>query len=79
MSENYNFENEVFKQEQQEMSETENVKDINPAVLNEIKNGLENTFRQQETEEERKFKNEVKQVKRFTERVVKNVVQDIIF
>ena len=74
----YNFENEIFKQEQQEMNEMENV-NINSEVLNEIKGQTEKLLRQNETEEERKFKNEVKQVKRFAEKVVKNVVQDIVF
>ena len=78
MSENYNFENEIFKQEQQEINEMENV-NINSEVLNEVKGQAEKLLRQNETEEERRFKNEVKQVKRFAEKVVKNVVQDIIF
>ena len=78
MSENYNFENEIFKQEQQEMNEMENV-NINSEVLNEVKGQAERLLRQNETEEERRFKNEVKQVKRFSENIVKKVVQDIIF
>lgn len=78
MSENYNFENEVFKQEMNEMNEMENV-NINQELLNQIKGQTENLLRQNETEEERKFKNEVKQVKRFSENIVKKVVQDIIF
>ena len=78
MSENYNFENEIFKQEQQEMNEMENV-NINSEVLNEVKGQAERLLRQNETEEERRFKNEVKQVKRFSENIVKKVVQDIVF
>ena len=74
----YNFENEIFKQEQQEMNEMENV-NINQELLNDIKGQAESLLRQNETEEERKFKNEVKQVKRFSEKIIKNVVQDIVF
>lgn len=75
---NYDYDNEIFKQEMAEMNE-QTTENINPEVLNQIKNGLENTFRQNETEEEKRFKNEVKQVKRFSENIVKKVVQDIVF
>lgn len=78
MSENYNFNEEIFKQEMNEMQE-QTTENLDPQILNEVKNGIENTFKQQETEEERKFKNEVKQVKRFSEKIIKNVVQDIVF
>ena len=78
MSENYNFDDEIFKQEMSEMQE-QTTENLDPQVLNEVKNGLENTFKQQETDEERRFKNEVKQVKRFSEKIVKNIAQEIIF
>ena len=79
MSENYNFDEEIFKQEMSEMNEMEATPEISQEVLNEVKGQTEKLLRQNETEEERRFKNEVKQVKRFTEKIVKNIAQEIIF
>ena len=75
----YNYDNEIFKQEMSEMEEMGTTPEFNQEVLNEVKGQAEKLLRQNETEEERKFKNEVKQVKRFSENIVKKVVQDIIF
>ena len=38
MSENYNFDDEIFKQEMSEMQE-QTTENLDPQVLNEVKNG----------------------------------------
>ena len=76
---NYDYNNEIFKQEMSEMEEMGTTPELNQEVLNEVKGQAERLLRQNETEEERRFKNEVKQVKRFSENIVKKVVQDIVF